>query len=112
MSLATAEVLQRVKVPVPKGAIEAFCFKWNVTEFALFGSVLREDFGPKSDVDVLITFAPGARPTLLTLIRMQGELEALFGRRVDLVERGGMEQSARPRVRQAVLDSLKVLYAK
>jgi uncharacterized protein len=111
MSLATAEILQQVKVPVPMGAVEAFCRTWQVIEFALFGSVLRDDFGPNSDVDVLVTFDPEARPTLLTLIRMQNELEAMLGRRVDLLERGGMEQSARPHVRQAVLDSIRVLYA-
>lgn len=111
MSLATAKVLQQVKVAVPMAAVEAFCSKWEVIEFALFGSVLRDDFGPNSDVDVLVTFDPEARPTLLTLIRMQKELEAMFGRRVDLLERGGMEQSARPHVRQAVLNSIRVLYA-
>lgn len=112
MSLATAEILRQVRVPVPVTGVEAFCRKWDVIEFAIFGSVLREDFGPDSDVDVLVTFDPAARPTLLTLIRMQDELEALFGRRVDLLERGGMEQSARPHVRQAVLDSLRVIYAR
>lgn len=111
MSLATAAVLQQVKVPVSTAAVEAFCRRWDVIEFALFGSVLREDFGPNSDIDVLVTFDPQARPTLLTLIRMKSELEAMFGRRVDLLERGGMEQSASCHVRQVVLDSLRVIYA-
>lgn len=111
MSLATAEVLQQVKVPVSTAAVEAFCRKWDMIELALFGSVLREDFGPNSDIDVLVTFDPQARPTLLTLIRMKAELEAMFGRRVDLLERGGLEQSPRPKVRQAVLGSLAIIFA-
>lgn len=111
MLAASAEFLQQVRVPIPTDAIEAFCEKWRVMEFALFGSILRDDFRPDSDVDVLVTFHPSARPTLLSLVRMQDELQQYFGRRVDLLERGGMEQSATPRMREAVLTSLKVIYA-
>lgn len=59
----------------------------------LFGSVLRDDFGRESDVDVLVTFAPSATRTLADLLRMEDELRALFGRRVDLVMRELVEQS-------------------
>ena len=99
-------------IPIPTGAIEAFCQKWEVNEFALFGSVLRDDFDQSSDVDVLITFAPKARPTLFTLAQMEAELEVLFGRRVDLVERRGMEQCDNPYVRDPVMHSAKVIYAR
>jgi hypothetical protein len=111
MPVTSAEFLQQVKVPFSRDAIEVFCGKWGVTEFALFGSVLRDDFRPDSDVDVLVSFHSDARPTLLTLVRMQDELQDLFGRRVDLLERGGMEQSASSVTREAVLSSLKVIYA-
>lgn len=110
MAAASLDMLHDLKVPIAIGAIETFCKKWHVIELALFGSVLREDFRPDSDVDVLVTFDPVARPTLLTLIRMRGELERQLGRKVDLLERGGMNL-APIRVRSAVLASLRVLYA-
>ena len=69
--------------------IARFCRRWNVTELALFGSVLREDFGPESDVDVLVTFAPDARVGLITLGKMEIELAGLLGRKVGLVTKGG-----------------------
>ena len=56
MAVAHDEILKQVRIPIDMGAIEAFCRKWNVREFALFGSVLRDDFRPDSDVDVLVTF--------------------------------------------------------
>ena len=81
-------------------------------EFGFFGSVLRDDFRPDSDIDVLVTFDEAAHPTLLSLVRMQDELERLFERRVDLLERGGLEQSNNPYIRNPVLASLKVVYAR
>lgn len=82
--------------------VEEFCDKWNVIELALFGSILRENFRDDSDVDVLVTFDPAARPTLLMIVRMRQELEACFGRPVDLLERGGMS-SAPAAMQQSVL---------
>ncbi len=90
--------------------IIAFCRKYRVNKFALFGSVLREDFRPESDVDVLVAFADDAAPTLLTLARMEEELSTLFGRRVDLLTWPGVEQSHNARRRQAILDSAQVIY--
>ena len=78
----------------------------------MFGSVLRSDFSSDSDVDVLVTFDPAARPTLLTLARMQAELEAMFHRRVDLLERGGVEASTNRFIRIPVLTSARVIYAR
>ena len=68
-------------------AIKVFCRKWHVDEFAFFGSVLREDFGPESDIDVLISLSPFAEWDLFDWIDMQRELEGILGRRVDLVEK-------------------------
>lgn len=62
-------------------------------QMALFGSVLRDDFGPESDVDVLVSFAPDARWSLFDLVAMQNELKTTVGREVDLVERSAVEQS-------------------
>ena len=112
MNTALAQNADDARIPIPPGAIESFCRKWQVDEFALFGSVLRADFNDGSDVDVLITFAPDARPTLMTLADMEAELEALFRRRVDLVERRGMEQCENPYIRDPVIQSARVIYAR
>jgi predicted nucleotidyltransferase len=79
-----------------------------VTEFALFGSILREDFRPDSDVDVLVSFVPETRWSLWDLTEMQQELEAIFGRSVDLVENGTLRNPFR---RQAILSTKEVVYA-
>ncbi|MBW3569528.1 MAG: nucleotidyltransferase family protein [Gemmatimonadetes bacterium] len=75
------------RVPIAPRQLEAFCRKHKIREFALFGSVLRDDFGPDSDVDVLVEFEPDACFSLLDFVRMQNELGRLFGREVDLVEK-------------------------
>lgn len=96
---------------VPQDAIRDFCHRSHVRELSLFGSVLRDDFGPDSDVDVLVQFDPAYRPTLLDLGRMQGELETIFGRRVDLLTRQGIEASRNPYRKQSILSSSRVVYA-
>src|SRR5687767_14713028 len=76
------------RVGLPPERIEAFCRKWGVAEFALFGSVLREDFRPDSDVDVMVTFFPGGGYDFHTLPDFLDELSGLFGgRKVDMVEK-------------------------
>ena len=91
--------------------IAAFCKHWQITELALFGSVLRDDFGPESDIDVLVRFRPTATPTLLDLVRMEDELTRLLGRKVDLVEYAGVEASRNYIRREAVLQSAETIYA-
>ena len=93
---------------IDRDRIGDFCQRWSVTEFALFGSILRTDFGPDSDVDVLVTFAPDAPWTLWDLSRMRSELESLFGREVDLVEKKALRNPYR---RQAILADHHVVYA-
>jgi hypothetical protein len=91
--------------------IKDFCQKWRITEFSLFGSVLREDFRPDSDLDVLVTFAPHVPWTILDLVTMETELAELVGRDVDLVEKRVIEKSKNP-IRQAeILNSAQVFYA-
>jgi uncharacterized protein len=92
--------------------IEAFCRRWNLVEFSLFGSVLRDDFGPESDVDVLVRFDPSARPTLLTLARMERELEVVLGRRVDLLQWEGVEQMRNPYFRRPIMEGAQTIYAR
>ncbi|MEE9273762.1 MAG: nucleotidyltransferase family protein [bacterium] len=93
-----------------KAQIQDFSQKWEVAELHLFGSVLREDFGPESDVDVLVTFLPDAPWSLLDLVRMEEELSRLFGRKVDLVERPAVERSENYIRRKRILSSLEPLY--
>lgn len=100
-----------MKITLPKEKIVEFCRRWKITEFALFGSVLRDDFGPTSDVDVLVTFASDARWSLLDHVEMQDELKALYGRKVDLVSRRGIERSRNPIRRRDILDSAEIIYA-
>ncbi|MEO7793735.1 MAG: nucleotidyltransferase domain-containing protein, partial [Thermoanaerobaculia bacterium] len=74
-------------IAIDASQIAAFCARWKISKLELFGSVLREDFGPESDVDVLVSFAPDDGWSLLDLIEMQGDLEKISGRAVDLLTR-------------------------
>ena len=99
-----------VHMTVPLEDVAAFCERWRIVELALFGSVLRDDFGPDSDVDVLVRFEEEARHTLFDLSRMEAELEAIFEREVDLVSRRGVERSRNHLRRTAILESAEVVY--
>ncbi|HEY9421393.1 MAG TPA: nucleotidyltransferase family protein [Thermoanaerobaculia bacterium] len=93
---------------IDRDRIADFCRRWKITEFALFGSALRDDFRADSDVDVLVTFEPGAPWSLWDLSRMRIELEEIFGREVDLVEKKALRNPFR---RQAILSNQRVIYA-
>jgi uncharacterized protein len=95
---------------LPISQIKELCDRWQITEFALFGSVLRDDFKPISDIDVLITFTPNARKGLLTLARIKHELEELLGREVDLATKRSVEQSQNTSRSQSILESAQVIY--
>lgn len=96
------------RIPIPQGKITAFCRRWKITELALFGSVLTDEFGPESDVDVLVSFAPDAAWGLWELADMGEELKVLFGRGVDLVEKEALRNPFR---RRAILGNMQVVYA-
>jgi predicted nucleotidyltransferase len=81
------------RIDLPADAIAAFCRRWQITELAIFGSALRDDFRPDSDLDFLVTFAPDAPWTLFELGAMQQELADLLGRKVDLIEKTSVERS-------------------
>jgi uncharacterized protein len=87
-----------------------FCERWQVSELALFGSILREDFSPTSDIDILISYRPTAKRGLLEKIRMQEELSALLNRDVDLVSKKAIERSRNWLRRKNILDSAEVIY--
>ncbi|MBI3090834.1 MAG: nucleotidyltransferase family protein [Candidatus Tectomicrobia bacterium] len=97
----------KVQIDIPREKIAAFCRKWKVREFSLFGSVLREDFRPESDVDVLVSFDPEATWSLLDIVTMQDELAEIFGRKVDLVERQAVEGSSNPFRRRRILNNVE-----
>lgn len=88
--------------------IAAFCRKHGVEELSLFGSVLRDDFSPESDVDVMVKFFPGHGFTFENTPTIHDELEAIFGRRVDVIEKG---QIRNPFRRQSIMKNHQVIYA-
>lgn len=98
------------RIPLNRDKIAEFCRQWRITEFALFGSVLREDFHPDSDIDVLVTFASDAHWTLFDMVHMQNELRKILGREVDLVSRRGLEASRNYLRRKAILSSAEVVH--
>ena len=95
-------------IDIPDSRLAELCRKWKVREFSLFGSILREDFSPLSDVDVLVSFDPAAPWSLWDLMEMKEQLEALFGRSVDLVEKEALRNPWRKR---RILNSYEVVYA-
>ncbi len=99
---------REVKTAVPIQRIAEFCRKWRVTELALFGSVVRDDFRPDSDVDILVTFSQNARWSLFDWVDMIDELKRIFGRPVHLLSRGGLRNPFR---RHEILRTREVLYA-
>ena len=98
------------RIAIDQEKIADFCRRWKIVELALFGSVLRDDFRPDSDVDVLVTFAPDAHWRLFDLVHMQDELREIIGREVDLVERRAVEGSENYIRRKHILGNLETMY--
>jgi hypothetical protein len=96
---------------LPPAQLGEWCRRWRVRELALFGSVLRGDFRPDSDIDVLVTFEPNDPWSVWDIGDMRDELSRLFGRPVDLVERAAVEQSPNPIRRRHILENHRVVYA-
>jgi predicted nucleotidyltransferase len=92
----------------PDEVISGFCQRWRITEFAFFGSVLRDDFHPDSDIDVLVTFEPGALWSLFDIVAMQEELAGIFGRNVGVIEKRSLRNPFR---RRSILKSALTVYA-
>lgn len=108
----------RSGVGIVKGRLElsqdelvAYCERWRIVEMSLFGSVLRDDFGPDSDVDVLVRFRPGVMRRYADVIAMEEELADMFGRQVDLIDyRAIVDWSDNYIRRKAILESARVIY--
>ena len=98
-------------IELPMEKIAEFCDRWQVTEFALFGSVVRDDFRPDSDIDVMVQFHLDAHPTFSTLDQMEAELKTIFDREIDLITRQGIETSRNYLRRHEILSSAQVIYA-
>jgi len=96
---------------IDRATLEAFCRRWKVQELSAFGSVLRDDFGPESDVDLLVTFASDAEWTLFDHFRMEEELAEILGREVDLLTRRSVETSPNWIRRRRILESARTIYA-
>ena len=99
---------KEVKTAVPKEKLAEFCHKWMVTELAFFGSVLRDDFRPESDIDILVTFSENTRWSLFDWVDMIDELKSIFGREVHLLSKGGLRNPFR---RHEILKTREVVYA-
>jgi predicted nucleotidyltransferase len=95
-----------LKIEIPKEGIATFCWRNHIRKLAFFGSVLRDDFTPESDVDVLVEFEPGARVGLITLAGMEIELTRLLGRKAEMHTVKGLN----PLFRDAVLEQAEVQY--
>ena len=96
----------RARIEIPHDRIAEFCQRWRVRKMSLFGSVIRDDFTPESDVDVLVEFQPGPTPGLKFFWDMPNELSQIIGREVDL----NTPQELSKYFRQEVLDEAEVIY--
>ena len=96
-------------IEIPMDRVAGFCRRNRIRRLALFGSVLRDDFAPESDVDVLVEFEPGARVGL-SFFTMQDELSDILGRRVDMNTFDGVEESRNWLLKAEILDSAEVVY--
>ena len=99
-----------MRISVDEQRLTDFCQRWEIRALDFFGSVLREDFGPNSDVDVLVSFSPEAVWGLLDHLQMEAELSSLLGRKVELVSRRAIERSPNWIRRRAILESAKPYY--
>jgi uncharacterized protein len=98
-------------IDLPMEAIAEFCARWQVIEFALFGSVLRDDFRVDSDIDILINFSPNVQRGLTETLQMRDELEVIFERKVDLIVKAAIERSENWLRRKNILESAQTIYA-
>jgi len=97
----------RVNLPIPEELIRHFCHRWSIAELSIFGSVLRDDFRPDSDVDLLVTFTKDAQWSLYDWVDMIAELREIFGRQVDLLSSQSLRNPFR---RHEILKTRKTVY--
>jgi uncharacterized protein len=97
-------------INVPTKEIQAFCDRWHIVEFSLFGSVLLDDFNDASDIDVLVDFDPNFERGLSETIQMRDELQDIFGRKVDFIVKDALKRSANWLRRQNIFESAQIIY--
>jgi uncharacterized protein len=102
--------ISSLRILLPMMQISAFCRRWNIARLEVFGSALRDDFRPESDVDFLATYTPEAQWSLLDRVRMKLELEAMLGREVDLLNRRALEKGKTHARAAAILAQAELLY--
>ena len=100
----------QARLGVSEAQIAEFCQRWQLTELAVFGSVLRDDFRPDSDIDLLVRYGPAPRRSLIDHIKLEEELTELLGRKVDLSSKLGVENSKNWIIRKNILGSAEVIY--
>ena len=100
-----------MQIDIDPKRLKELCSHWHVRELAIFGSALRDDFSPDSDLDILVTFAESADWGLLDLVRMEREFAELTGRDVDLVDRRSIARSSNWLRRGEILGSAVPVYA-
>ena len=93
----------RSRLGLPLDQVGAFCRRWRIEAFALFGSILRDDFNESSDVDVLVRWSPSAEWSVLDHLRMERELGELLGRRVEIVSWRALDERATPAARAEIV---------
>ena len=100
-----------LKIELPHEALATFCRRHGIVRLEVFGSVLRDDFGPASDIDFLVTWEPGSQPSLFTQFGMAEEMSRIVGRKVDFIPREEIETSPNRFRRAAILGSSRVVFA-
>jgi uncharacterized protein len=98
------------RLGVSSTTLADFCRRWYITEMSFFGSVLRDDFRPESDVDLLVSFAPEFRRGLVETLEIQSQLQQLLGREVDLIVKKALERSENIPRRDRIFSSAQVVY--
>lgn len=99
-----------IHIDISKDKIAEFSRRNHIRSLAFFGSVLRDDFGPDSDVDVLVEFEPAQQPGLMELAEIESELCQILGRKADMVERRAVEKSENYIRRRHILQSVETIY--
>ena len=103
--------MQVYSVEIPDNQLKQFCQRWKVSELAIFGSALREDYQQDSDVDILISFEPEYQWGLFDLVNMENELKTIFGKEIDLVEKNAVENSRNYIRRKGILDGAQIIFS-
>ena len=94
-------------IDISEDFIKSFSKKWKIKEFAMFGSILRNDFDKNSDIDVLLTFSQNAKISLLDFVIMQDELKSVFHREVDIIEKNALNNPYR---KKEIMNNFRVVY--